>query len=252
MLTVTDLFAGAGGSSTGMVAVPGVEVKIAANHWQVAIDVHNLNHQDTDHSTADLHEEDPRYFPRTDILWASPECTKWSQANGTNLPDIEEGLFEDPESNEAAVRSRLLMFDVLKFIEHHRYRRVIIENVVDIAMQAKYRLAWQVWREKLTALGYVFRVVSLNSMHAQYAGLPAPQSRDRIYIVCWPKGDRAPDIDAVMRPQAWCPKCTEIIEAQQAWKPGRTVGRYAGNAVTPPAARDLMTAVVASLDGAAA
>ena len=149
MLTVTDLFAGAGGSSTGMTAIPGVEVKIAANHWQVAIDVHNLNHQDTDHSTADLHEEDPRYFPRTDILWASPECTKWSQANGTNLPDIEEGLFEDPESNEAAVRSRLLMFDVLRFIEHHRYRRVIIENTgesdydaLNLSLEKRYSNNW--------------------------------------------------------------------------------------------------------------
>lgn len=225
-LTVTDLFAGAGGSSTGVVAVPGVEVKIAANHWKVACDVHNLNHPDTDHAVKDLHEEDPRYFPRTDILWASPECTKWSQANGTTLPAIEEGLFEDPESNEAAVRSRLLMFDVLRFIEHHRYRRIIIENVVDIAMQAQYRLAWQVWRQQLTALGYSFRVVSLNSMHAQYAGLPAPQSRDRLYIVCWPKGDRAPDVDKVMRPRAWCPRCAEVVEARQAFKPGRTVGRY--------------------------
>jgi DNA (cytosine-5)-methyltransferase 1 len=225
-LTVTDLFAGAGGSSTGMRTVDGVEVKIAANHWKVACDVHNLNHPDTDHAVKDLHEEDPRYFPKTDILWASPECTKWSQANGTNLPAIEEGLFEDPESSEAAVRSRLLMFDVLRFIEHHRYRRVIFENVVDIAMQSQYRLAWQVWRQQLLALGYLFRVVSLNSMHAQYAGLPAPQSRDRLYIVCWPKGDLAPDIDKVMRPRAWCPACGVVVEAQQAFKPGRTVGRY--------------------------
>ncbi len=34
MLTVTDIFAGAGGSSTGAASVPGVEVKLAANHWQ--------------------------------------------------------------------------------------------------------------------------------------------------------------------------------------------------------------------------
>jgi len=76
-LTVTDLFAGAGGSSTGMVAIPGVAVTIAANHLQLAVDVHNANHPSTDHACVDLHMEDPRYFPRTDILWASPECTKW-------------------------------------------------------------------------------------------------------------------------------------------------------------------------------
>ncbi len=36
-LTVTDLFAGAGGSSTGMVTIPGVEVRIAANHWKLVL-----------------------------------------------------------------------------------------------------------------------------------------------------------------------------------------------------------------------
>ena len=82
MLTITDLFCGGGGSSTGAIQIPGVEIKIAANHLQLAVDVHNQNHPDADHAAVDLHEEDPRYFPRTDILWASPECTKWSQASG--------------------------------------------------------------------------------------------------------------------------------------------------------------------------
>lgn len=226
-LTVTDLFAGAGGSSTGMVAIPGVEVKIAANHWQLACDVHNANHPDTDHAAVDLHQEDPAYFPRTDILWASPECTKWSQANGSKpLPSIEEGLFEDPLSDEASRRSRLLMFDVLRFIEHHRYRVVLVENVIDIATQPKYAMAWEVWRQDLRKLGYKFRVISLNSMHAQTFGLPAPQSRDRIYIACWPEGDPAPDFEPILRPRAYCPRCDEMVESQQAWKNGKTVGRY--------------------------
>ena len=34
-LTVTDLFCGAGGSSTGAVQVPGVTVRMAANHWKL-------------------------------------------------------------------------------------------------------------------------------------------------------------------------------------------------------------------------
>lgn len=226
MLTVTDLFAGAGGSSTGMIQVPGVQIAHASNHWQLAIDVHNTNHPDTDHSSVDLHQEDPRFFPRTDILWASPECTKWSQANGKARPAIEEGLFEDPLSDEASSRSRLLMFDVLRFAEHHRYRAMIIENVVDIATQSKYQLAWYEWRRGLTSLGYRFKVVSLNSMHAQTLGLPAPQSRDRIYIVCWRDGDRPIDVDSILRPGAYCPKCDRLIRATQSWKNGKTVGRY--------------------------
>lgn len=226
-LTLTDLFCGAGGSSTGATQIDGVEVRIAANHWQLAVDTHNTNHPEADHACVDLHLEDPTYFPRTDILWASPECTKWSQANGGRaLPAIEEGLFEDPLSDDAATRSRLLMFDVLRFIEHHRYAAVIVENVIDIATQPKYRLAWQVWREDLRRLGYDFRVVSLNSMHAQAHGAPAPQSRDRIYIVAWPSGNRAPDIDRVLRPKAWCDRCDRVVESAQAFKPGRTVGRY--------------------------
>jgi DNA (cytosine-5)-methyltransferase 1 len=225
-LTVTDLFAGAGGSSTGMIQVPGVHVRYAANHWAPAVAIHNANHPHTHHAAVDLHEEDPRYFARTDILWASPECTKWSQANGSNLPAIEEGLFEDPESSDVAMRSRLLMFDVLRFIEHHRYRAVIVENVVDIATQEKYRMAWYEWRKRLRALGYAFRVVSLNSMHAQLLGDPAPQSRDRIYIVAWPEGERAPDLDRVTRTPAWCPRCDRLVEAAQSWKNRKDVGRY--------------------------
>ena len=40
MITVTDIFAGAGGSSTGAAQVPGLHVAIAANHWRLAVDVH--------------------------------------------------------------------------------------------------------------------------------------------------------------------------------------------------------------------
>jgi DNA (cytosine-5)-methyltransferase 1 len=225
-VTVTDHFAGIGGSSTGMSWVPGVFVRYAANHWDWAVDVHQANHPQTDHSEVDLHEEDPAYFGTTDILWASPECTKWSQANGTARPAIEEGLFADPLSNDAATRSRLLMFDVLRFAEYHRYRMMIVENVVDIATQAQYRMAWHEWRRQLRELGYRFRVVSLNSMHAQTFGPPAPQSRDRIYIVCWRAGEKAPDLDRILRPKAYCSKCERVVESTQAWKKGKSVGRY--------------------------
>jgi DNA (cytosine-5)-methyltransferase 1 len=235
-LTITDLFCGGGGSSTGATQIPGVEIKMAANHWQLAVDVHNRNHPEADHAAVDLHEEDPRYFPRTDILWASPECTKWSQASGgkyssvsteVNLLDLldPELVEEDPET-AIVQRSRLLMFDVLRFAEHHRYKAMVIENVVDIATNPKYVEAWTLWRKGLRNLGYDFRVVSLNSMHAQAHGDPAPQSRDRLYVVCWLKGNRVPNIDAVLRPLAWCPACGEVVEAQQSWKNGRTAGKY--------------------------
>lgn len=237
MITLTDIFAGAGGSTTGALNVPGVRVVMAANHSQLAVNVHQDNHQQTDHACVDLHMEDPRNFPRTDILWASPECTKWSIANSKAKelslamggdPTLFDDVPTDLESSDEdeITRSRLLMFDVLRFVEHHKYRAVIVENVVDIAMQQKYRAAWDAWQRGLRRLGYAYRIVSLNSMHAQMAGLPAPQSRDRLYIVAWPEGERAPDIDRVLSPQAWCSRCEADVRAQQAWKQRRTVGRY--------------------------
>ena len=237
MITITDIFAGAGGSSTGAASVPGVDVKIAANHWKLAVEVHNENHPTTEHACVDLHMEDPRNFPRTDILWASPECTKWSIANSKAKElSVEMGgdptLFdsvpvelETSEEDEIS-RSRLLMFDVLRFIEHHKYRLVFVENVVDIATQAKYAAAWAAWQKGLRKLGYEYRVVSLNSMHAQLGGDPAPQSRDRLYVVAWPAGEKAPNLDRALSPAAWCDRCERMVSTHQAWKPGRTVGRY--------------------------
>ncbi|AXQ60774.1 DNA methyltransferase [Mycobacterium phage EleanorGeorge] len=75
MLTLLDMFCGAGGSSTGAVQVPGIEVRVAANHWKLAVETHGANHPTTDHICADLSQIDPRLFPNTDILWASPSCT---------------------------------------------------------------------------------------------------------------------------------------------------------------------------------
>lgn len=74
MLTLTDLFAGAGGSSTGALAVPGISIRVASNHWGLAIESHAANHPDAEHIQADLSQIDPRRFPRTDLLWASPSC----------------------------------------------------------------------------------------------------------------------------------------------------------------------------------
>ncbi len=53
-ITVTDMFCGAGGSTTGALRIPGVTVVMAMNHWPLATATHNANHQDTDHDTADV------------------------------------------------------------------------------------------------------------------------------------------------------------------------------------------------------
>ncbi|WAC65160.1 DNA cytosine methyltransferase [Agrococcus sp. SL85] len=230
-LTMTDLFCGAGGSSTGATTIPGITVRLAANHWDLAIETHNANHPDTDHLQADISNTDPRYVPGTDILWASPECTNHSRAKGRKVarqPD----LFGDVLPDAAAERSRATMWDVVRFTEVHGYKAILVENVVEVA---DWSAEWgergglfKAWLAAMHSMGYEHRVISLNSMHAQAYGLPAPQSRDRVYIAFWRRGDKAPDFERMQRPRAYCPSCDEVVEAMQSFKngDGSRPGRY--------------------------
>lgn len=219
MLTMTDMFCGAGGSSTGALEVPGIEVKVATNHWDLAIETHNTNHQDADHVLADVSQIDPRYFPHSDILWASPECTNHSVAKGVKRARQAESLFDKPD--EAAERSRATMWDVPRFAEHHQYKIIITENVVDAARW----VMWDAWLHAMDSLGYDHHVVYLNSMHAQAFGLPAPQSRDRMYVVFWLKGNPRPNFER-LRPLAFCAQCDEVVQAVQVFKKTPSWGRY--------------------------
>jgi DNA (cytosine-5)-methyltransferase 1 len=222
-LTLTDLFCGAGGSSTGAVAIPGVEVRIASNHWELAVETHNTNHPTADHLCADLSQISPRYFPRTDILWASPECTNHSVAKGRKRADAQPDLFGEVLPDAAAERSRATMWDVPRFAEYHRYEAVIVENVVDAWHWEPYRA----WLMAMDSLGYEHRAVFLNSMHAQAFGPGAPQSRDRMYIVFWRKGNPAPELERATSPLAVCPDCGQVRARQVFKRPERQPwGRY--------------------------
>ena len=219
-LTLTDLFCGAGGSAQGAHAVPGIELRLAANHWQLAVDSHAENFPDADHLVADISQVDPRRIPRTDLLWASPECTNHSQAKGVKR-HAQPDLFGETLPTEAAERSRATMWDVPRFAERHAYRAIVVENVVDAAKW----VMWDAWLMAMTSLGYTHQLVSLNSMHAPAAIAPrAPQSRDRLYIVFSRDGDPRPDVTP--RPLAHCTSCDSEVPAVQVFKPGRRVGRY--------------------------
>ncbi|KQQ65055.1 DNA cytosine methyltransferase [Microbacterium sp. Leaf320] len=231
-LTVTDLFCGAGGSSSGLVEA-GYRVVIAANHWKLAIDSHQINHPDTDHSQADISQVNPAYFPKTHVLWGSPECTNHSIAKGVKRQrQQDQALFEidgtRPLPDEAANRSRATMWDIPRFAEHHRYMAIILENVVDAYRWDQF----EAWQLAMKSLGYRMQFVWLNSMHAQIGGLPAPQSRDRMYIVMWredlatkQKGVSGPNIGKWTRPMAVCPEHGEV-QAVQAFKKAEQWGRY--------------------------
>lgn len=229
-LTVTDLFCGAGGSSSGLVEA-GYRVVIAANHWALAIESHQINHPDTDHSQADISQVNPAYFPKTHVLWGSPECTNHSIAKGVKRQrQQDQALFEldgtRPLPDEAANRSRATMWDIPRFAEHHRYMAIILENVVDAYRWDQF----DAWQLAMKSLGYRMQFVWLNSMHAQIGGLPAPQSRDRMYIVMWredlvSKDRKGPDVGKWTRPMAVCPE-HGAVQAVQAFKKAEQWGRY--------------------------
>lgn len=210
-LTVTDLFCGAGGSSLGAQGA-GLELVMAANHWQTAIDVHQAHFPDAAHDVADISQVDPRRYPRTDILLASPECTNHSQARGISRKRQDPTLWDAPDPS--AERSRATMWDVPRFAEQMRYDAIVVENVVE----ATRWVMWPAWWQAMELLGYRGQVLSHNSMHHG-----VPQSRDRIYVVWTRKGL---DVDLEFELAAHCDRCDQVRVVRQAWKNGRTVGRY--------------------------
>lgn len=210
-ITATDLFCGAGGSSYGA-ELAGVELIMAANHWQTAIDVHQRHFPNAGHDVADISQADPRRYPKTDILMASPECTNHSQARGVSRKKQEMSLFDAPDPS--AERSRATMWDVVRFAEQLHYSAVIVENVVEAV---KWTL-WPAWWQAMEALGYTGTITSHNSMHHG-----VPQSRDRIYVV-WTKKGITPDLEYEV--PGWCAACGKSQPSRQAWKNGKRVGRY--------------------------
>lgn len=204
---VTDLFCGAGGSSQGA-AEAGAEIRTALNHWRLAIKTHNTNFPNTDHDCTDISAVEPRRYPRTAILIASPECVNHSLAKGVKRKQRQLSLLDNGQPDPAAERSRATMWDVCRFTEYHRYEAIIVENVPD----ARQWELWDAWIMAMTLLGYDYKVVYFNSMFAH----PTPQSRNRMYVVFWRRGNRAPDLN--FHPPAWCDRCEQQVGGVQSWK----------------------------------
>lgn len=221
-ITLKDLFCGCGGSTTGAVNVPGVRVKYAMNHWKLAVDSHNTNHPDTLHDCADISETHPARYTRTTGLIGSPECTNHTLAKGHRRKNLNQTeLFQAKGLDLGAIRSRATMWDIVRFAEIHRYEFIITENVVEV----RYWELFEPWIKAMQALGYLHKCVFLNAMFAHGENINgfAPQSRDRIYIVFWKKGNKAPDLE--IRPLAPCQRCG-VKESYQSWKNGRIAGKF--------------------------
>lgn len=197
MLTAVDLFAGAGGSSTGA-RQAGARVLFAANHWATAIEVHQANHPDTKHACQDLHQIDWRTVPKHDLLLASPACQGHSRARGKDKP------YHD------ALRSTA--WAVTSCLETKRPRMVVVENVPEFR---EWEL-FPVWLWSIQCLGYQTTVQVLNS-----ADFGVPQARQRLFVV----GHREREV-AIQSPGHRHIPAREIIDWDAGqWSPVEAPGR---------------------------
>ena len=156
-----DLFAGAGGFSTGA-RMAGIDVVWAANHWPAAVEIHAANHPETQHICQDLHQANWMDVPKHDILLASPCCQGHSRARGK--------AHGDPQHDA----SRSTAWAVVSAAEYHRPAFVVVENVPEF-------LEWSLfpaWRLAMQALGYQFEPHIIDS-----ADHGVPQSRVRMFLV---------------------------------------------------------------------
>jgi DNA (cytosine-5)-methyltransferase 1 len=196
MINAIDLFAGAGGFSTGA-QLAGVRVVWAANHWQAAVETHRANHPETKHSCQDLHQADWQNVPPHDLLLASPACQGHSRARGKDRPHHDQ--------------ARSTAWAVVSCAEFHRPAAIVVENVPEFTRW----LLFPAWKEALAVLGYA---LSINLLDAADFGVP--QHRRRVYIIA--TRSQAP-FHFKHAPQPFCP-VSSILNGPcgQHWSPIRT------------------------------
>lgn len=158
-MNAIDLFAGAGGFSTGA-AMAGARVLWAANHWPTAVQWHAANHPGTVHACQDLQQADFRDVPAHDVLLASPACQGHSRARGAEKP------------HHDALRSTA--WAVVTCAEVHRPAAVVVENVPEFVQWTLY----PAWCAALHALGYALQPMVLDA-----ADHGVPQNRRRLFVV---------------------------------------------------------------------
>jgi len=191
---LVDNFAGAGGASLGIEAALGRAVDIAINHDATALEIHQINHPDTDHLVTDVWDVDPVAACRgrpVGLAWFSPDCTHFSLARGG-------------KPRKKSIRS--LAWVVTKWARAVRPRLIILENVREFLtwgplgrdskpVAARAGETFRRWKGQLERLGYTVEHRLLTA--ADYG---TPTIRKRLFVVArcdgqpirWPASTHAP------------------------------------------------------------
>jgi DNA (cytosine-5)-methyltransferase 1 len=178
---IVDLFAGGGGVSLGIKKARGRSPHVAVNHWPLAIEVHEKNHPETRHYTANVYQVRPEVAVggrRVWILWASPDCTTHSVAKG-GVP--------------VQQKIRMLPYSIIPWAAKVQPELIIVENVQELRRWGPLRTGkdgkrypdparegetFRAWIRKLERLGYQ---VEHRVLTASDYG--APTKRKRLFVI---------------------------------------------------------------------
>ena len=205
-----DLFAGAGGTSTGLVLAAqdlGKKLELTAiNHWQRAIDTHSANHPWAKHILSDIQFVDPREVvaeKRLNILVASPSCVHFSRAAGGRPKN-------DQQRSSAG--------DILRWFEFIDIKSALIENVPEFEtwgpldkrgfpIKERRGAYYRKFLKQLREYGFTVDTRILNS--ADYG---AATSRRRLFIAAKKGAEKI----------TW-PEPTHARVGPNKWKPAREI-----------------------------
>jgi DNA (cytosine-5)-methyltransferase 1 len=219
-IRAVDLFAGAGGASTGLTtAARDLHLQLdllAVNHWPTAVATHTLNHPGARHKCEDVEVLNPREevpSGRLHVLLAGPECTHFSAARG---------------GRPVNAQSRASAWHILKWAQELYIDTILIENVPEFQtwgpigangqpLKSRAGETYLAFLAALRSLGYRVEDRILN--HADYGD---PTTRRRLFILCrrnprhkmrWPKPTHSKDGGRTLfgRTKRWKP-AREVID----------------------------------------
>lgn len=216
-LKVADLFAGAGGASTGLqlaASALGQSLDlVAVNHWPAAVETHAANHPDARHLCEAIERVDPRdAVPggELDLLLAGPSCTQHSHARSNRAVDD---------------KDRASAWQIPRWLDLLRVERVLIENVPAFQNWAPLgengrpirEARGQVYRAYLAAIEAMNYRVEVRIVNAADHG--EATTRRRLFIQCARNRGRIvwPDPSHARRAGR------TLLRREQPWRPAKDV-----------------------------